>query len=580
MRPTTSPGPDSGAAEPSRTPVTPTGPRSWAARYGQVILRDGIAAIPNALYYYQGALALTAQEVWFASYILAHKWDADLPSPSLNRMAGCSGVDLSWLKRIRRSLTYKGLLTIEARYDMQGRQDTNSYDFAGLFAELEAQIATEAPIPNAIESEEPPAASSTGDSTDNSFSARYGRLITRVGIAAIPRALFTHQAILHLTPQQIWFVGYILAHRWSTELPHPSLVRMAERTGYGVRQLHNIKDSLIAQQYLQVVQRRNSSGGKDSNGYDFSGLLDAITRILQQANPAPAPEVAIAAESPALPPPARRRQIARTSTTVKIVVSDPPGDARAPESAAPPLPRPAEAAPGYSPRPPTQDGGGPVVHKGGGPLVHKGRARPMQSEGASGLHIEEGPQMPMGEGPPVHRVGEAEEPVVGGPSVPMGEGPAIPIGEGRPLHKAGAPHAQGTGAANAPRRGAGNAHKKESDQESIQEEYDSNRLPAQASAFATNELPYSPYIAGVILDYSRELGDAGHGPSNVTQALRLWNDSRLDEDTFVNLLHESRRLVRVYQGKQGPGGIANKMGYYFRTATDLCADLSRMPPTR
>ncbi len=55
---------------------------SWAARYGGLILRDGIAAVPTALYYYQGALALSAQEVWFTSYILAHKWDSDLPYPT------------------------------------------------------------------------------------------------------------------------------------------------------------------------------------------------------------------------------------------------------------------------------------------------------------------------------------------------------------------------------------------------------------------------------------------------------------------------------------------------------------------
>src|SRR5690348_807425 len=65
------------------------GPRpasSWAARYGQAILRDGIATIPRALYLYQAALDLAAPEVWFASAVLAHKWDADLPHPSLRRM--------------------------------------------------------------------------------------------------------------------------------------------------------------------------------------------------------------------------------------------------------------------------------------------------------------------------------------------------------------------------------------------------------------------------------------------------------------------------------------------------------------
>src|SRR6476661_1844908 len=83
---------------------------SWAARYGQAILRDGIAAIPSALYRYQGALDLSAQEIWLISAILAHKWDADLPYPSLKRLAERSGIDLRWLKRLRAGLCAKGLL--------------------------------------------------------------------------------------------------------------------------------------------------------------------------------------------------------------------------------------------------------------------------------------------------------------------------------------------------------------------------------------------------------------------------------------------------------------------------------------
>jgi hypothetical protein len=86
--------------------------------------------------------------------------------------------------------------------------------------------------------------------------------------------------------------------------------------------------------------------------------------------------------------------------------------------------------------------------------------------------------------------------------------------------------------------------------------------------------PYSPYIAGVILDHSRELGDATHGPANVTQALRLWQASGAGETAFVALLHEARRLVRVYQGKQGPGGIQNRMAYFFRVLADLTKDQS------
>src|SRR3954454_19990610 len=65
---------------------------SFAARFGRTILGHGIAVVPTALYYFQGQLDLSAQLVWFVSNILSHKWDEDLPYPSLNKMAKCGGV--------------------------------------------------------------------------------------------------------------------------------------------------------------------------------------------------------------------------------------------------------------------------------------------------------------------------------------------------------------------------------------------------------------------------------------------------------------------------------------------------------
>jgi len=101
---------------------------------------------------------------------------------------------------------------------------------------------------------------------------------------------------------------------------------------------------------------------------------------------------------------------------------------------------------------------------------------------------------------------------------------------------------------------------------SIQEIDDSNPTPLQNEKYTG---PYSAYIAGIIKDHSTELGDSIHWPANVTQALRLWQASSLDEHTFVAQLHEARRVVRAYQGKQGTGTIAHKMAYYFTVLRDL-----------
>src|SRR6476661_642656 len=126
------------------------------------------------------------------------------------------------------------------------------------------------------------AAPGPGADKSYTFLARYGSTILRGGIAAIPTALFTYQALLDLSPQEVWFISYILAHKWDEDLPYPSLRKMAERTGLSVRQLHRIKDAIVEKGYLLLVPRhRAEDGGQDSNAYDFGGLFGRIEELLR-----------------------------------------------------------------------------------------------------------------------------------------------------------------------------------------------------------------------------------------------------------------------------------------------------------
>src|SRR5437588_9361387 len=129
---------------------------SFAARFGRIILQHGIATVPSALLHYQGDLRLSAQQVWLISYILSHKWDEDLPYPSLKKMAKCSTLSLSQLQRIKSSLCQRGLLKVSPRWSDKSGQQTNSYDFATLFDKLEEMIVAEQPATNAIRAEGQP----------------------------------------------------------------------------------------------------------------------------------------------------------------------------------------------------------------------------------------------------------------------------------------------------------------------------------------------------------------------------------------------------------------------------------------
>ena len=130
----------------------------WAARFGRVVAAGGVAAIPQALFYYQGALGLQAQEVWFVCCILADRWDGALPHTSLAQLAQRSLLSGSQVRRIKLGLEQQGALRTLPRHDAaSASQLANDYDFAGLFGRLERLVAADPPPANAIRDEDAPA---------------------------------------------------------------------------------------------------------------------------------------------------------------------------------------------------------------------------------------------------------------------------------------------------------------------------------------------------------------------------------------------------------------------------------------
>ncbi len=505
---------------------------SFAARFGRVILQNGIAAIPSALFHYQGRLELSAQQVWFVSYVLAHKWDEDLPYPSLKKMAKCTVLSLSQLQRIKNTLCEMDYLRVVPRFSDKQGQQTNAYDFSGLFDRLEQMVIADAPTPNDIRAEgEPPDAAEIAEA-DPSFVARYGRVITRRGVAAVPRAIFTHQRDLKLTPQQVWFMTYIFSFQWDTMLPYPSLRKMATITGYSRVQLHNIKAELVEAGYLALVHRTNDLGGQDTNAYDFSGLLDAIRALLQPDKPPPTP----------------------TSRAVEVAPMRPPIKRRG--------------------RRAVQGVGGSGQLAEGGRTELSGRDR-IELPAGDSTQLSWGDSIEFTEG------GRTEFPEEGRRQLPgrdraklSGRDSAeLPGGDSGRSAGRGKQTLEGGSARAYPRGIARNLHEVEAIKVETNNKDDSNQVSPNNSIHE-DEIPgitlsYSPYIAAVITDFSNELSDPAHIVSNVTQALRLWQQSGKDEQQFTDLLYEAKHRTRRYQGKQGLGTINNKMAYFFTLVREL-----------
>lgn len=481
---------------------------SFAARFGRVILGHGIAVVPTAMYHFQGKLDLSAQLMWFISNILSHKWDEDLPYPSLNKMARSGGVDKTQLYDYKDRLCKQGLLRVYPRQDTTGKRDTNAYDFAPLFGKLETLIASEAPVSNAIRGEGDSPEQFGAEKADSSFVARYGRVITSYGITAVPRAIFTHGAALGLSLQQVWFITYIFSYRWDTPLPYPSIKRMSARTGYSTVQLHNIKAELVRAGHLTLVPRYTAEGGQDSNAYDFSGLLDAITRLLEDPTPPPSIED--------MEPPV------------------PPADERSPRRG----------------RKPASVRWSPTQHE-----------RP----GGSELSRDSGAQLIGDSGDRLSWVGGGQFTGLGGEGLPGVSGVKLP-----PRSKVTPPSSV---VSNSHRMVVEGLHEIEALKEEPLEQDDSNQRSQKTKLVARETKAtitgYSPYIAAVASDYSRELGDLVHEASNIKQALNLWQNSGLSEQEFVDLMQEARRLTRKYQSRPTWDAMNNKMAYYFTCLRQL-----------
>lgn len=507
---------------------------SFLARFGQLIVQHGIATIPSALFQYQGTLGLTAQEVWFISAVLSRKWTEDLPHPNLSKMERDTGVPERRLRRYKQRLCEGGFLNVYPRYDESGRQDSNYYDFGPLFEQIESLIAGEPLAPNPIRAEEGEDPEDSGLAIvrsaadampDHSFVARFGSVIVSRGVAAVPQALFTFEGDLGLTPQQMWFILYILSVPWAPPFPYPSLLKMATRTGYSKMQLHEIKNSLVSGGLLKLVRRTKEDGGQDSNGYDFAPLFEVLRKRLQGDTSGPNPPGTLTILADAIEEkeestePAKKARPARQGRAgaqkrAEITRSEPVTEA---------------------------------VNRLTGMAVN----RLTEVEDKELTRVSDNKLTGV-------EVNRLTEETVNKLTEPVNPPSATSMSKGL----------RG-------RRSQGVHNKETSITEEQYKSVDSNQTSlnefvreVRPNTASTPER-FSPYIAAIVTDFSDELGDQGHTVSNVSQALKLYRESNLSETAFADLLFQARKTVRAYQGRQGLGTINNKMAYFFKVLRDL-----------
>jgi hypothetical protein len=79
---------------------------------------------------------------------------------------------------------------------------------------------------------------------------------------------------------------------------------------------------------------------------------------------------------------------------------------------------------------------------------------------------------------------------------------------------------------------------------------------------------YPAFLRSIIKELSIELGDGDHIGPNISHATRLYKQSGLTEDQFIQLLYDLKALAfsKAIKKKNKQGGI-NRMPYVFTCLT-------------
>jgi hypothetical protein len=92
------------------------------------------------------------------------------------------------------------------------------------------------------------------------------------------------------------------------------------------------------------------------------------------------------------------------------------------------------------------------------------------------------------------------------------------------------------------------------------------RISHPSENFSEEGNGYTPeFIRGRIEDFSKILGDYEHIGQNVSQANRIYRESGIDPDSFVEAMRSARELAQKASiKKQNSSGRPNRMPYFFR----------------
>jgi DNA-binding transcriptional regulator YhcF (GntR family) len=116
--------------------------------------------------------------------------------------------------------------------------------------------------------------------TGQTSQKKWGKETIKLGFCVIPSLLLRAQKRLGLSPTQLNILLIIIDHWWKpSEHPFPSKKTVAEKISISPRQVQRQITELESRGYIRRVTRYRGDGGKSSNGYDLSGLVNELKRM-------------------------------------------------------------------------------------------------------------------------------------------------------------------------------------------------------------------------------------------------------------------------------------------------------------
>lgn len=109
---------------------------------------------------------------------------------------------------------------------------------------------------------------------------KWGKKVMALGFCVVPSLLLRAQSRLGLNPTQLAVLLQLCDFWWkSGEKPYPSKKTLAARLSLSPRQVQRHIADLETAGLVQRIERRSSHGGKRTNFYDLSGLVDRLKNL-------------------------------------------------------------------------------------------------------------------------------------------------------------------------------------------------------------------------------------------------------------------------------------------------------------